>query len=79
VSDNILSTAGSANTGGGGGGGAQQHAPPADNTGVNGTPGSAGGSGVVMVTQVNRVIASGVFSMDEVYSEVKAGNWSNSF
>jgi hypothetical protein len=32
-----------------------------------------------MVTQVNRVIASDVWNMGEVYDNVKAGNWSNSF
>jgi hypothetical protein len=32
-----------------------------------------------MVTQVNRVVASGRWSLKEVYNEVKQGNWSNSF
>ena len=57
---------GTTNTGGGGGGG----------SGNNGLGGN-GGSGVVIVKEPALTIASGMWSMEAVYDNVKAGNWTN--
>ena len=61
---------GTANTGGGGGG--VNNANPA---------GGVGGSGVVIVKQAaanpTHNIAPGVWSINDVYDNVKAGTWSN--
>lgn len=58
--------AGTANTGGGGGGG----------SGNNGLGGN-GGSGKVIIKEPAVVNASGMWSMEAVYDNVKAGNWTN--
>jgi len=63
------STAGTANTGGGGGGGA---ANPIQ------APGRTGGSGVVIVKEAaGPYLASGVWDMNALYDNVKAGTWTN--
>jgi hypothetical protein len=67
----IQAEAGTANTGGGGGGGCSDFWS---------SPGEAkaGGSGVVIVKELGAgFVASGIWSMDAVYDNVKVGNWTN--
>ena len=68
----IQAEAGTVNTGGGGGGGCSD---------FWGTPpglGKAGGSGVVIVKEAGAgVSASGVWDMNALYDNVKAGTWTN--
>ena len=59
-------SAGTANKGGGGGGGLIAGSMFA---------GKAGGSGVVIVKELQVARASGVWSMAAVYQNVKAGTW----
>ena len=58
--------AGSANTGGGGGGGG----------GANGL-GGAGGSGIVIVKELSKTVAPGVWSLQEQYNLKKNNQWSS--
>ena len=77
---------GCANSGGGGGGGAKisyiastPYDRGADNSGADGRGGGNGGSGVVLVRELNRLKAPGVWNINEVYEKVKENNWSNNF
>ena len=65
--------AGTANTGGGGGGGASLN--PSNLTTTSG----AGGSGVVVIREYVNTIrtAPGLWSLNEVYDNVKAADWTN--
>jgi hypothetical protein len=61
----VISTAGTANTGGGGGG-------------ANVGTGAAGGSGVVIIKEPAGTVltnTSGVWDMNALYDNVKAGTW----
>ena len=66
--------AGSANTGGGGGGGTSTN-PTSPRTATGG----AGGSGHVIIREYANTLneAPGVWNINEVYDNVKAGTWSN--
>jgi hypothetical protein len=68
---------GTANTGGGGGGGAYMTAvPPAYSLGNQ--TGKSGGSGVVIVKEPEGPFkASGIWDMNALYDNVKAGTWTN--
>jgi hypothetical protein len=57
-------TSGTVNTGSGGGG-------------ANLANGGAGGSGVVIIKEPEVISASGVWDMNALYDNVKAGNWTN--
>ena len=66
--------------GGGGGGGAKisyiastPYDRGADNSGADGRGGGNGGSGVVLVRELNRLKAPGVWNINEVYEKVKEG------
>ena len=68
--DGSAGVSGTANTGGGGGG--ADGAAPAPNTAAGGS----GGSGVVIVKEPDKgYAASGVWNMEALYENVKAGTW----
>ena len=49
--------------------------PPSGPSGLGPQPGMAGGSGVVIVKEAAIAQASGMWSLDAVYDNVKAGTW----
>ena len=70
-SPGVAAQAGTANTGGGGGG-----CSIGDSPGTN-PPGGNGGSGVVIIKELEAKGASSVWDLRSVFRNVKAGNWTN--